>query len=103
MADETKSDTSAPTYSTPSPSSDLKWMLPPNLSEGVQLLLTQVVRTDRLTPEIVELLRSLMAEQQKPSGVADAARCNYLEHCTSYKAGSGPCPRLSSCGSYAII
>lgn len=100
MTDETKSGTS-PTPSTASQASDVKWMLPPNMPAGVQVILTQVARTDQLTPEAANLLAKLMTEQLKPPPIGPGpVACDYLEHCTDYRAGSGPCPRLTSCGYY---
>jgi hypothetical protein len=82
-------------------SSDLKWMLPPNLAPGVSLIFTQVIKSTSLTPVTLDLLSKLMVEQQKiPPSSNSGDSCGHLQHCTSYHGGQ--CPRLTSCGTFDL-
>ena len=78
-----------------------EWLLSPDLPQATRLQISSVIEAEQLTPDVMQLLGSAMAEMQKAATAASAIPkdgCGRLRSCGSFRGG---CPNLNHCGTYA--
>lgn len=81
------------------------WIIPPGLPPGINLNLSSLIKTDRLTPEALGHLAEFLKATQAVNADVNAAipNCPNLASCSNYDAGGFGCPPLVSCGTYTTF
>ena len=85
------------------PSARQAWLRAPSMPPGAALRLTTVINAGGLTPEVFDLLRELMVEndtREKDGPDSAAGACPHLTHCETRQ---GLCPVLVGCGTYTAV
>ena len=77
-----------------------EWLISPDLPQGARSSLT-VLSTQRLSPEVLELLAKFMKELQaiEKKGTPPVDPCPKLTQCIDYHR---PCPELTYCGTFSV-
>jgi len=79
---------------------DVEWLISPDLPSGVRLQLSSVLDSERLNPEVLQLLAKFMKElQQVAKDTPPTDPCPKLEQCQDYHK---PCTVLTYCGSFGV-
>jgi hypothetical protein len=79
-----------------------QWVISPQLPQGARLQLNSILESDRLSPEVLELLAKFTQDLQdieRKAPVPPVDPCPKLETCQDYHK---PCTVLTYCGTFSV-
>ena len=79
---------------------DPEWLVSPGLPPEARQQLRSLLNSERLTPEVADLLAKFMKDlQQIEKATASPEPCPMLAKCVDYH---GPCPELTWCRNFSF-